>query len=399
MNKKNHRSFGYIRKLPSKAYQASYVGPDGKRYYAPRPFVAKSDADGFLALEQTSINQGKWVRPAERNIYQTEALPSQQTLRSVFPRFVSLRTTRTGEPLRRTTKDLYNRLMFSTMRDWLDTPLGEISKESFAEWYMGLQAKGKKTTASKCYSLIRSVLSWAVEEGYILSNPVQIKGGYTSKTGRETQLLDGEQIQELALAIEPELEFAVLLSAYGGLRFSEIAGLQRKDIEILSSAQGVPEGLSVTVARGAVKVRKDLLEETTNKFSVELGPTKSRKSNRQVSVHEGLVRVAQSHLEKFVGKHPSSQVFGVGTNRNELVPYDFFEHRYSKAKRAIGCGAVSSPIHSLRKFGATSYANAGANLSELSDWLGDSSTEAIMRYVKSTGRARNLANSMEFPKK
>lgn len=51
MNKKGRRSFGYIRKLPSKLHQASYVGPDGARYYAPRPFIAKADAEGFLAHE------------------------------------------------------------------------------------------------------------------------------------------------------------------------------------------------------------------------------------------------------------------------------------------------------------------------------------------------------------
>jgi hypothetical protein len=32
MNKKGRRSFGYIRKLPSKLHQASHVGLDGPRY-------------------------------------------------------------------------------------------------------------------------------------------------------------------------------------------------------------------------------------------------------------------------------------------------------------------------------------------------------------------------------
>ena len=396
MNKKNHRSFGYIRKLPSKTYQASYVGPDGKRYYAPRPFAAKSDADGFLALEQTAINQGKWIVPADRGEFPKDATEAQPTIRDIFPRYITLRTTRSGDPLRPPTKDLYNRLMFSSMSAWLDVPLAEISKEGFKEWYMKLQSAGKRTTASKCYSLIRSVVNWAVEEGYIPSNPVHIKGGYTSSTGRETVILKRTQIHELALAIEPELKFAVLLAAYGALRFSELAGLQRRDIEILPSAHGMPASLTVNVARGAVKVSKEAHKESPNKYEVRLAPPKSLLSSRTVSVNEGLIPIAEEHLAKFVGKSPSSPVFGTGPNHNELMKYDYFEHRYSKAKRAIGCDEVSAPIHSLRKYGATAFANAGANLNELSEWMGDSSTEAMKRYIKSTGRARSLASSMIF---
>jgi hypothetical protein len=32
------RSFGYIRRLPSKRYQASYIGPDLARHAAPDTF-------------------------------------------------------------------------------------------------------------------------------------------------------------------------------------------------------------------------------------------------------------------------------------------------------------------------------------------------------------------------
>jgi len=35
------RSFGYIRLLPSKRYQASYIGPDSLRHVAPDTFTAR----------------------------------------------------------------------------------------------------------------------------------------------------------------------------------------------------------------------------------------------------------------------------------------------------------------------------------------------------------------------
>jgi hypothetical protein len=40
------RSFGYIRRLPSKRYQASYNGPDLARHAAPDTFEGRLDAEG-----------------------------------------------------------------------------------------------------------------------------------------------------------------------------------------------------------------------------------------------------------------------------------------------------------------------------------------------------------------
>ena len=46
--KSGHRSWGWLRKLPSGRWQASYLGDDGRRHTAPRTFTAKIDAEGWL---------------------------------------------------------------------------------------------------------------------------------------------------------------------------------------------------------------------------------------------------------------------------------------------------------------------------------------------------------------
>ncbi|MBA2389605.1 MAG: site-specific integrase, partial [Geodermatophilaceae bacterium] len=61
-----HRRFGWIRKLPSRRYQASYVGPDTARHRAPGTFAAKIDAEGWLASESRLIDSGAWSPPGER---------------------------------------------------------------------------------------------------------------------------------------------------------------------------------------------------------------------------------------------------------------------------------------------------------------------------------------------
>ena len=60
------RSFGYIRRLPSKRYQASYIGPDLARHAAPDTFESKMDAEGWLRDERTMITSGEWTPPKRR---------------------------------------------------------------------------------------------------------------------------------------------------------------------------------------------------------------------------------------------------------------------------------------------------------------------------------------------
>ena len=62
---------GHVRKLPSGRWQASYLGPDGRRHTARTPdggpltFTAKADADAWLALRRSEILRGAWLPPAE----------------------------------------------------------------------------------------------------------------------------------------------------------------------------------------------------------------------------------------------------------------------------------------------------------------------------------------------
>jgi integrase len=355
------------------------------------PFVAKADAEGFLASEWTAINKREWVSPRSRVAVSTAP---ELTLRKIYPDFRDTRTTRTGAPLRRLTLDLYDRHIYKTMKDWLDVPLGDITQESFSKWYMKLQAEGKKTTASKCYTLMRSVLNWAVEKKLLEKNSVFIKGGYASSTGRETEILTEVQVREVVNEIEPDLKFAIQLMAYASLRFSEVSALLRKDIVIINGPEG--EELMVNVDKAATKVTKPGLAVSGSKYEIVISPPKSKMSKRLIAVHAGLIPSAKAHLDKYVANSPKALVFGTGHNRDEYMRYEYLEHRYTKAKKRAGYGEVVAPIHSLRKFGATEFANSGANLTEISEWLGDGSIEAIKRYIKSNGRARHLANKMRF---
>jgi integrase len=78
------------------------------------------------------------------------------------------------------------------------------------------------------------------------------------------------------------------------------------------------------------------------------------------------------------------------------LKHDKFSRQWKKALVKAGlCGRRLTP-HGLRHFGATAMATAGATLQDLKLWLGDSSTEAVARYLHSVDRNKHLANKIEF---
>src|SRR5687768_1114237 len=61
------RSFGQLRRLPSKRWQAFYTGPDTALHYAPHTFNAKMDAEAWLVDERRIITSGAWTPPDDRH--------------------------------------------------------------------------------------------------------------------------------------------------------------------------------------------------------------------------------------------------------------------------------------------------------------------------------------------
>jgi hypothetical protein len=55
------RRFGYVRKLPSGRYQASFITPSGARQAAPNTFRTKTDADRWLSKVEADLARGSWL--------------------------------------------------------------------------------------------------------------------------------------------------------------------------------------------------------------------------------------------------------------------------------------------------------------------------------------------------
>ena len=68
-NKKRHRRFGNIRKLPSGRFQARYLGPDGIMRKADHTLETEKLAAQWLTLVESEIIRGEWQAPEADEVH------------------------------------------------------------------------------------------------------------------------------------------------------------------------------------------------------------------------------------------------------------------------------------------------------------------------------------------
>jgi hypothetical protein len=167
------RDFGWVRKLPSGRFQASYLGPDGQRRNAPQTYERKQDATRWLSLVESEIARGDWRDPAageERLVDYAERWIRERA--GLRPRTVEqyrfqLRRYITPHLGQFRLVDLDDRP--AVIRSWRSTLLDS-----------GISASG----AAKGYRLLRAILRTAVDDGTIRRNPCRIPGRRDRDAGR-----------------------------------------------------------------------------------------------------------------------------------------------------------------------------------------------------------------------
>ena len=293
-----HRGWGHVRKLPSGRFQASYLGPDGKRHRAPMTYSKRADADGWLsderrALERDSLGVSAWTAPADRNAQrwvQGESL-------SVFgKRWIAERA-----GLKPRTRELYEAQFRTLIEPDLGTiPIRHVTNARVRHWYADLDSAYPRRN-SQAYSLLRSILGTAVEDGVLAANPCQVKGAVRVARKRDPVILTVEELAKVAHRMPEQYGMLVLLSAWCGLRWGEVSELRRKDISA--------EYETLTVARAVDRRYRIQLPKTGKSRRVVIPPHIRADLHKHL---DHLVRDGDDALlftSPHTGKHVDSETF------------------------------------------------------------------------------------------
>jgi integrase len=243
---------------------------------------------------------------------------------------------------------------------------------------------------SHAYSLLKSMFRTAVAHRLVTESPVAVEGATARTTPKDITLLTVAQVQALADAMPARHRLLVLLAAWCGLRFGELTGLRRRDINL--------DEETITIEQAAVTVGG----------ARRITTPKSAAGRRTVYLPPHVIADVRHHLASFTAPGANALVFP-GTDGQPLTPGQVYGHapRYDTGtgkKKHPGNGfyrarhQIGRPdfrFHDLRHFAATMAAISGATTKELMQFAGHSDIHAAMRYQEAvTDRKRDLAHHM-----
>ncbi|MGW4479411.1 tyrosine-type recombinase/integrase [Rhodococcus triatomae] len=430
-----NRSFGSIRRLPSKRWQARYSTPDGTRYTAPHTFDTKRDANDWLADARTKMLRGSWVDPTA----------SATTFGTYADDWLSTRT------LAPRTRDLYR----YQLDRWADTPvpapgggtvhlyaleMGHLTLPAIRRWYGAVLAAAAASAstagprdrrnparvwadsdpgraalaaeqitpprptgrlspavldawtaagsppiptrprgtghrqATQIYGIVRAICATAVDDGLLNANPCRIpRAGITRAA--ERPIVTTADVHELAANMPEHLCAAVHLAVWSGLRASELFALDRSRVDL--------DAGSLRVDRSQIVIR--------GKFH-GYGPPKSDAGNRVVHIPPHVVAMLRDHIRDHTRPGRSALIFARPDTGGPIVD-PVRTRAFAKARAAIGRPELR--WHDLRHSGATLAAHAGATPRELQHRFGHSTAAAASIYQHATAqRDRELAHRM-----
>jgi integrase len=250
--------------------------------------------------------------------------------------------------------------------------LSRVSPARVRAWYGSLDAD-RPTMRAHAYGLLRTIMATAVAEDVLTANPCRIRGGGSSRTRHQPRPATLPELEAIVAAVPPKYRAMVLLAAWCGLRFGELAELRRSDVDI---AAGV-----VRVARGVTRADGEVI----------VGDPKSDAGRRTVTVPPHLLPVLEEHLRDHAEPGPGGLLFPA-QHGGHLAPSTLYKVWYPARSAA---GRPDLRFHDLRHTGATLAAATGATLADLMARLGHSTPAAAMRYQHAAAdRDRAIAEAL-----
>lgn len=341
------RRFGYVRKLNSGRWQASFIGPNGKRQTAPNTFRTKTDADKWLVKVEADISKGTWL--------------DGDLGRQLFGEYAEAYL-RDNPDIAERWAETCRRNMRLHMAELLGVPLVALTGPVVRRWHSNaLKGTGGRTSIAQAYRFGRAVMNCAIRDNAISSNPFNIKGAGTDKA-KERTIASVVEVAQLVDAITPRYRAAVLLAAWCGLRRGEVCGLATADLDLDANV--------VRVRRSRVELLEAPAQAGPRRF--DKAP-KSDAGRRAVSIPPHVRPYLIAHLEEWAGK---DWLF-IGQDGHRMRGNAIYQ-AFVRARTKVGA-AIS--FHDLRHTGQTLAAATGATQADLKKRLGHSSNAAAARYL------------------
>lgn len=321
-------------------YDVRYRDPAGK--VRTKTFRRSEDARKFSNTTEADKVRGTWLDPDKGRLTFADWWDLW------WPTTVNLRPTSRArdESIART----------HLAPEFGDYPLAAIDHTMVTAWVAKLTASGlAPATVQKAQQVLAKCLDAAVDSARIGNNPCdRVKLPRIER--REMEFLTPAQVATLADCIDERYRALVLVGAYCGLRFGEMAGLRRERVDLLHRRIEVAE--IVTEVKG-------------HHYT---GPPKTRASRRAVPVPRVVADALTEHLSTLSGEIVFPAPEG-GYLRGSL----FRPRIWQPATRAAGVDGLR--LHDLRHTAVALWIAAGASPKAIAARAGHTSVVTVLdRY-------------------
>ena len=360
------RDFGTIRKRANGRWQAYYMGPDQAFHRAPSTFDAKVDAEAWLASERRLMQNDEWSPTKSRR---AKVVRSTEMFGPYAEAWLEQRE------LKPRTRALYRRLLDRfILPAFGEVSLRDITPQVVRTWHSGLDSS-RPTQRAHTYSLLRSILSTAVTDEILASNPCRVRGAGSAKRVRSIEPATLAELEVLLEKIPAPYRALVLIGAWCGLRFGEVSELRRKDVDLKAK--------TIHVKRGVVRIGKE----------VTVGKPKNIAGVRDIAVPPHLLPILEQHLKEHVALGREALLFPSVKDPDVQVHTNTLRRHWLKAR--LAAGRPDLRVHDLRHTGAVLAAQSGATLAELMARIGHSTPQMALRYQHvARGRDAEIAARM-----
>lgn len=332
-----------VRRTPAGTWQVRYRDPAGR--LKGRTFKRKDDAVRYGRHIEEARDRGTWTDPAKGKT------KFDDWAKVWFESTVNLR------PTTRARDETYIRVHLVPY--WGTARLNTISQVDVRQWISDLVAKGlAPATVHRCFQLLAKILRAAVDAGLIPVTPC--RGIDLPRIERkEMRFLTPEEVRTLADTIHPRYRALVLVAAYGGLRFGELAGLRWSRVDLDDGVIAVAE--IVTEVKG----------------HHAFGPPKTNAGRRRVTLPASVVEELRAHKEAWATDR-SDLVFTSPEGaplRNSLFRRRFFDPAVETA------GLEPLRPHDLRHTAVSLWIAAGGHPRAIAARAGHTSVSVVLdRY-------------------
>lgn len=312
-------------------WRARYRDVRGKEH--ARHFARKVDAQAWLDSVTASIQSGGYVDPKM----------GRQTVAEYAGTWLERQV-----QLKPSTKARYAAVVrVHIVPRFGPVPLSQIERSDLSGWVAELSANGLAgATVRHIHKIMHSILQSATMDGRIARNPATgVK--LPRDRGRDKRFLNHEQVALLAEAAGDD-RLIILVLAYCGLRFGELAALRVRNVDPLRRRLTIEE--SATEVDGVIV----------------FGTPKSHQQ-RQVPIPRSLVENLARACE---GKRPEDLVF-TAPRGGVIFLRNWRRRVFDPAARAAEIGPLSP--HGLRHTAASLAVAAGANVKAVQRMLGHAS--------------------------